>query len=110
MTDLEKLSLDELLALQPKIAKEIDGRRSADRAKAQKEILALASRHGLAVQFSDGGTSPKSAKAKKAKGTVAVKYRHPQNSGQTWTGRGRSPAWVLEWKSSHSGSLDGIAV
>ena len=110
MTDLEKLSLDELLALQHRVAKEIDGRRSADKAKAQKEILALASRHGLEIQFSDGGVSAKAPKAKKAKGTVAVKYRHPQNGALTWTGRGRSPNWVLEWKGAHGGSLDGLAV
>ncbi len=31
--------------------------------------------------------------AKKSRKVVAAKYRDPQ-TGQTWTGRGRSPLWV----------------
>lgn len=106
MTDLSRHSLEDLLALQTKVAAEIESRRSAEKAKAQKEIMDLASRYGLAVQFAGGGKAPKAAKAK---GTVAVKYRHPQDSSLTWTGRGRSPVWVAEWKAKH-GSLDGVTV
>jgi DNA-binding protein H-NS len=106
MTDLNKLSLDELSALQKKIAAEIENRQSAEKAKAQQEILSLASKYGLAIKFADGSTQ-KSAKAKR--GTVAPKYRHPQDTSLTWTGRGRSPVWVAEWKAKH-GSLDGITI
>jgi DNA-binding protein H-NS len=28
------------------------------------------------------------------KGSVAVKYRDPKNSENTWTGRGRMPRWM----------------
>ena len=40
-----------------------------------------------------------SAKAPKARRStagrkVAPKYRNPDNANQTWTGRGRTPAWV----------------
>lgn len=108
MNELEKLSLDELLSLQKQVATEIDSRRSAEKAKAQQEILALASRYGLAVQFA-GGSAPKAAKAPKTGGSVAPKYRHPQDSSLTWTGRGRSPVWVAEWKTKH-GSLDAITI
>jgi DNA-binding protein H-NS len=27
---------------------------------------------------------------------VAPKYRNPGDASQTWTGRGRQPAWVAE--------------
>lgn len=108
MTDLSKYSLEDLLGLQKQVATEIDSRRSAEKAKAQKEIMDLASRYGLAVQFA-GGAAPKAAKAPKVKGTVAVKYRHPQDSSLTWTGRGRSPVWVADWKAKN-GSLAGITV
>lgn len=106
MTDLNKHSLDELHALQKKIAAEIESRQSAEKAKAQQEILALAGKYGLAVKFS-GESAPKAAKGKR--GTVAPKYRHPQDSSLTWTGRGRSPVWVAEWKAKH-GSLTGITI
>lgn len=110
MTELAKLSLDELLSLQHRAAAEVETRQSAEKDKAKQEILAIASKYGIEVKF--GGSSataaPKTAKAKQ-RGTVAAKYRHPQNSALTWTGRGRSPIWVSEWKTAH-GSLDGITI
>lgn len=36
-----------------------------------------------------------------------MRYRHPTNPGQTWTGRGRRPAWVNEWLAG-GGSLDDL--
>ena len=109
MSELEKLSLDELLNLQKRVAAEIETRKSAEKAKAHQEILSLASKYGLNVQIA-GAKAPRSTGgAKKSGGTVAPKYRHPQDSSLTWTGRGRSPVWVAEWKTKH-GSLDGITI
>ncbi len=110
MNDLSKMSLDDLIGLEKQIGVEIESRRNAEKVKAQKEIMDLATRYGMVVSFAGASTGgSKAAKAPKAKGTVAVKYRHPQDSNLTWTGRGRSPVWVAEWKAKH-GSLDGIAV
>lgn len=106
MSELNKLSLDELLTLQKRVAEEIETRKSAEKAKAQQEILSLASKYGLTVQI--GGAKAVKAGGKKS-GSVAPKYRHPQDSSLTWTGRGRSPVWVAEWKTQH-GSLDGITI
>ena len=39
----------------------------------------------------------------------AVRYRHPTNENQTWTGRGRKPAWVQEWLDA-GGTLEELAV
>ena len=111
MSELEKLSLDELLNLQKRTAAEIETRKSAEKAKANQEILSLASKYGLSVQIA-GAKAPRgtsSGGGKKSGGTVAPKYRNPKDSSQTWTGRGRSPVWVAEWKTKH-GSLDGITI
>ena len=109
MTELAKLSLDELLSLQHRAAAEVENRQSAEKDKAKQEILALASKYGIDVKFggSNAASSPKAGKTKR--GTVAAKYRHPSNSALTWTGRGRSPVWVAEWKAKN-GSLDGITI
>lgn len=108
MTELAKLSLDELLALQKRAAAEVETRQSAEKEKAKQEILALASKYGIDVKFAAGSAvSPKASKGKR--GVVAAKYRHPENSDLSWTGRGRSPVWVAEWKARH-GSLDGITI
>lgn len=37
----------------------------------------------------------KAGKAGKARKAVPVKYRHPE-TGDTWTGRGRTPRWIVE--------------
>lgn len=37
----------------------------------------------------------KAGKAGKARKAVPVKYRHP-DTGDTWTGRGRTPRWIVE--------------
>lgn len=42
---------------------------------------------------SDSTSKPK--KATKARGPVAVKYRHPETHA-TWTGRGKPPRWVSD--------------
>lgn len=109
MTELAKLSLDELLSLQHRAAAEVETRQSAEKAKAQQEILALASKYGIEVKFSGNSASAPKSAAKGKRGVVAAKYRHPENSALTWTGRGRSPVWVAEWKAKH-GSLDGVTI
>ena len=38
------------------------------------------------------------AKAKKVGGKVPVKYRGP--NGESWTGRGKTPAWILAHESA----------
>ena len=108
MTELAELSLDELLALQKRAAAEVETRQSAEKDKAKQQILALASKYGIEVKFVGASSaSPKASKGKR--GVVAAKYRHPENSALAWTGRGRSPIWVTEWKGKH-GSLDGITI
>lgn len=109
MTELANLSLDELLSLQHRAAAEVTARQSADKDKAKQEILAIASKFGIEVKFGGSSPVPKVAKVAKTRGTVAAKYRHPDNSALTWTGRGRSPVWVAEWKTQH-GSLAGITI
>jgi DNA-binding protein H-NS len=31
----------------------------------------------------------------KGKGVIAIKYRDPKNPENTWTGRGRTPRWMV---------------
>lgn len=107
MTELSKLSLEELLILQQRAATELETRQSVEREKAKQDILAIAAKYGLDVRF--GGAAPAAKASKGKRSSVAAKYRHPQDASLTWTGRGRSPVWVAEWKSKN-GSLDGITI
>jgi DNA-binding protein H-NS len=48
-------------------------------------------------------------KSKKSVSKVAPKYVNPDNSEQTWTGRGRQPKWVEAHLASGK-SLDGLLI
>ena len=94
--DISSLTLDELHALTEQIKSEIKRREAQEIAHAKDQILGIAQGIGMSVDaiLKTGG------KPNKNKQKVAVKYRHPQNSTQEWTGRGRPPKWVKEWTES----------
>jgi DNA-binding protein H-NS len=66
--DLSKLSIQGLLALRDRIELEIDARREADENRFRM-------RGGMIER--DG-----------------PRYRNPENSAETWSGKGEPPAWV----------------
>ena len=85
--DLGKLSLDELKTLSKNVEKEIKNFRKRARDAALKDLQAVAKKHGLSVDEIVG----KKGKTKKA--AAPAKYRNPADPSQTWSGRGRQPAW-----------------
>ena len=104
--DISNLSLPELQSLLEIIPEEITRRKRQEKQRVLQEIEALASASGfsLAELF-----DPKSGIPTKVKKTVAVKYRHPENSGLEWTGRGRQPKWVAEFLSA-GGNIEQLAI
>ena len=86
--NLNKMSYAELSRLQVQIDRAMSERQNADRSALREKMEALARQHGLSLAEVLG-------KRRKGKGTVAVKYRDPNNSDNTWTGRGRMPRWMV---------------
>ncbi|WP_323781373.1 H-NS histone family protein [Leisingera sp.] len=91
--DLNGLNAAELNAL----AKEIEARKveveKEAKQNAYSEMLAIADKHG--VPFEEvialhGG------KSRKSNTKAPAKYANPEDASQTWSGRGRKPAWVHE--------------
>jgi len=106
--DISKLSIQELRKLNKKIEAELKKRDDTAKRDLLKKMQRLAAEHGLSLEevVGKGGTTtePKkpraSAAAKpKAKKKIVVppKYRNPDDSAMTWTGRGRKPLWVQKW-------------
>ena len=89
--DLSQLSVAELNSLQADITREIARRRKSEADSLVNEFRQRAAALGLSVEDLVSGKSP----AKRGK--VAVKYRHPDDSSLTWTGRGKRPRWVEAW-------------
>jgi DNA-binding protein H-NS len=114
-TQIQKLE-KQLAALKKKEAsKQVNAQK-----RAMDRILKIAKDAGMSpadLVAALGGAKGKSARTVKAANSkkssragvkVAPKYRDPSNPSQTWTGRGKSPAWVLELKSA--GKLDAALI
>ena len=92
--DLGKLSEKELMALKRGVEKELKTSRTRAIAAATQELQdaarKIARKHGLTVSEVLG------RKRSSRKVPVSAKYRNPNDPGQTWSGRGRHPAWFKE--------------
>ncbi len=88
--DLSTLSVGELRQLQEHIKQEMKLREHQEVIKAREQILAIAQSVGLPLKDL---IAPGIRKV----GGVNVRFRHPGNATQQWTGRGRKPKWVKEW-------------
>jgi DNA-binding protein H-NS len=92
--DLNGMTLQELLGLDGRIQATLKATREREHAAFKSELDALITRSGLSLQdvaaiygFEVSRRSRKGIK-------VSIKYRNPDNQGQTWTGRGRQPRWL----------------
>ncbi|NNG23055.1 H-NS histone family protein [Telluria aromaticivorans] len=92
--DLSNMSVGDMRNLQEQIKQEMKKREVQEVQKAREQILAIAQSVGVPLKdlLATGGRS----NATKGN-SVAVRFRHPDNASQQWTGRGRQPKWVKEW-------------
>ena len=84
--NLENMSFSELTAMQARIERMKVEKQGAERLALRQKLTDMAKEHGFDIHELIG-------KGRKGKGTVAVKYRDA--SGNTWTGRGRMPRWMM---------------
>jgi DNA-binding protein H-NS len=90
--DLSTLTLAELKALQKKVAKTVTG----FEAQKLKDARAAVAEKAKELGFSLGELVNETGKAKANKAVAAAKYRHPEDTSLTWSGRGRQPTWFKE--------------
>jgi DNA-binding protein H-NS len=97
------MAKSDITAIQTQIAKL---QKALDKAQSKREpairkVKALMEKLGVSLDDLKGsaaaaprrGRKPGSAKAKST-GTVAIKYQ--DGNGNTWTGRGKTPRWLVE--------------
>jgi DNA-binding protein H-NS len=86
-SNLESMSYAALSQMQARIERLKVEKQNAERDALRQRILGMVKQAGFEMSdlFGKGG---------KGKGAVAIKYRDPQNPGNTWTGRGRMPRWL----------------
>ena len=110
--DLSKLSIEELESLVKDAQTEITSRREAERERVFGQMRELAASLGLTLEDVVRQARGKGAAVKGSTvggGGVEAKYRNPSDPNQTWSGRGKRPAWIAEALASGK-SLDDLAV
>jgi len=85
-------SYKELVAQAEKLMRQAEAARKAEIATAVAEIKAKMTEYGITLADLGGG-----AKAAKSRKVVSAKYRNPAN-GDTWSGRGRVPKWLVAFE------------
>lgn len=110
--DLSGASIPELRELAGKIQAEIARRVDEEKATLRAEFENRAKASGFTLSEILPGTAEKKGKGGgkgRGSGIIPPKYRNPSNPAETWTGRGRSPAWVKA-HTEKGGSLENLLI
>ena len=102
--NLDELSVDELEKLIKQAESALDKKRKAELKNAQAVLEKMAKDLGVDPQdllknAADKKKTTRKKAAKKKTGVrrpAKVKFRDPNNSSNTWTGRGKRPVWLRE--------------
>lgn len=94
--DLKALSPKELQALIAGANAQMQEARATQVRAVREKIDALLKGAGLSINDVYPMRGGKKTAGKKGTGSVAPKYRNPSNAAETWSGRGRQPAWFAE--------------
>jgi DNA-binding protein H-NS len=90
MFDISKLELSELKQLSRDITNALDGYATNKRRECLKELKEVAKKHGFTLEDFTRPTAENAIKM-----APVPKYHNPADPSQTWTGRGRKPAWII---------------
>ncbi len=106
--DLNSLSRADLAKLRADVDRAIAGAADREKRAAREAAEAAAREHGFSLTelTSGAGASPSRGKGRKGAGAAStdagaseareVRFRNPEDHSQTWSGRGRRPAWYNE--------------
>ena len=93
MAQLNVMTLSELKALENKVKKAIVKFEEREKKRALLTLKSQARKMGFSLsELAELADQPGSEF--KPRGKVPPKYANPNDASQTWTGRGRRPAWV----------------
>lgn len=94
LEELAGLSVSSLMAVRDLIEEQIATNAHDEISSIEETINLLTARKNALVERY--GMPKQAKKAKKANGKPStIKFRHPE-TGQTWTGRGKPPGWIIE--------------
>lgn len=106
---LDDLELSDLQTARNKLDKAIEGFHARKVAKATAVAEAALKEFGLSLNDIMPGAPAAGSSETKAKRVVAPKYIDPNDSTNTWTGRGRKPKWV-EYHLAEGKTMDDLLI
>jgi len=92
----EQMSLEDLWNLRESIQLALTNKIGLEKLRLEKRLAQLA-------------RNPAGGKARRSYPEVLPKYQNPASPGQTWSGRGKQPAWVVAQLKSGK-ELDDLAI
>ena len=104
--DWSQYTVSELKKKIKEIEKAIERKEEVKKVEVKDHIMRMLKDSGLTL--SDVGLSTIGKRMTK-KRVLAVKYRHP-DTGETWTGVGRTPAWLVAAQHETGKTLEDFAV
>ena len=108
--DLKNLSPKELHALIANANAQMHEAHAAQVQSVKQKIETLLNNSGLTLNDVYPSRTAKGAGKKGAKGVVAPKYRNPSNASETWSGRGRQPAWFAKALKRRGVTVDSLLI
>lgn len=90
------MSLDDLRTLRTQIDRAISSYETRRRKEAMAALERTARDMGFSLNDLTGNQTRGRRGAAASGGENPPKYAHPDDSSQTWSGRGRRPRWVTE--------------
>jgi DNA-binding protein H-NS len=91
--DLDKLSLDELWLIHEQISDVLSERILAEKRELESRLAQL--RRGSAARDSVVVDLETNGRPKRKYPRVFPKYQNPSAPGETWSGRGKQPRWLV---------------
>ncbi|WP_341648825.1 H-NS histone family protein [Thauera humireducens] len=118
MKSFADYSLPQLKKLQMRITTEIERRESDTKASLLKRLRKLAQTEGIKLEDllgcdmgiaapAKGRGRPEAKPVSVKRATLPAKYSNPNNLEQSWSGRGRKPAWFEAWV-ANGGSITAL--
>ncbi|ARU02084.1 H-NS family nucleoid-associated regulatory protein [Yoonia vestfoldensis] len=92
--DLSSMTRSELEALKRQVEKAMVDVAEKDKKAALAAAEKAAAEHGFSLAEITGAAARKGKTGSKS--SAPAKYRNPADSSQTWTGKGRQPAWFKQ--------------
>jgi DNA-binding protein H-NS len=91
--DLQSIPLDELWSLHEEITRVLSARITAQKRELEQRLLTLNQRQGPIP--ARNGRPAKPTNERRRYPQVSPKYRNPFVPGETWSGRGKRPRWLV---------------